>query len=127
MKKLVYLVFILVALFSTYSCKKDSTDFQIEYKIEPADNYIIEISYNDQTGNLKVLTDLSQLSDGTATISVTQTPFIAKLKIKVNNTLNVQLSYTLFISVNGQIKSYTTITAPPMTVLTEGQIEYTVN
>ncbi len=120
---MITLVIILIAT----SCKKSSNDFLVEYKIQPANNLIIQISYNDQSGILKSVNSIDQFGNGTKDISVSQKPFTAKLEVEVNNNTAETVHYILIIYVDGQLKNSTQLQAPPMTSMTTGQIEYTVN
>jgi len=119
------LLIILTLLFN--SCKKSTTEIQVQYKIDPADSYIIQINYTDQSGQMKTIDDISQIQNGTETILVTQKPFTATLDVKVNNNTNASRNYNLLIYVDGQVKSWNSFTAPPMTSLSEKQIEYIIN
>ena len=127
MRHITYAFLILVSIFITASCSKEPSGTQVVYKIEPANSYIIEISYFDKSGNKIVLDDISQFPGGAKTITVSQKPFTAKLEIKINNTTNAVITYLIYISVDGQVKAFNNISAPPMSASTTGQIEYTVN
>ncbi len=119
------LLIILTLLFN--SCKKSTTEVQVQYKIDPADSYIIQINYTDQSGQLKTIDNISQIQNGTETIQVIQKPFTATLNVKVNNNTNASRNYNLQIYVDGQVKSWSSFTASPMTSLSEKQIEYIIN
>jgi hypothetical protein len=119
------LLIILSLLFN--SCKKSTSEVQVQYKIDPVDSYIIQINYTDQSGQLKTIDDISQIQNGTETILVTQKPFTATLDVKVNNNTNASRNYNLLIYVDGQVKSWNSFTVPPMTSLSEKQIEYILN
>jgi hypothetical protein len=119
------LLIILTLLFN--SCKKSTTEVQVQYKIDPVDSYIIQINYTDQSGKPKTIDDISQIQNGTETILVTKKPFTVTLDVKVNNNTNASRNYNLLIYVDGQVKSWSNFTAPPMTSLSEKQIEYIIN
>lgn len=97
----------------------------IEYKIDPADNYIIKITYNDQTGQSVTLNDINQMPGGIKNISVSSFPFTAKLEVQVYNTTNATLNYSLIILVDNQVKKLYLLQAPPATTST-GQAEFVV-
>jgi hypothetical protein len=119
-------IIILLALLSA-SCKKSPSGTQIQYKIVPADVYIIQYNYTDQTGQQKSINDISQVQNGTETIQVTQKPFDATFDVKINNSTNAARYYTVLIYVDGQIKSFNNFSAPAMTSLYDEQIEYMLN
>ena len=127
MKKFVPIAFLSVIILITGACKKDSSEIELQYKIEPIDNYILEITYNDQKSKLKTIDDFSLFINGSETFQITQKPFKARLGIKVNNSTNTSRHYLLYIYVDDQIKSWVDLTVPAMTDITEGQIEYTIN
>ena len=118
---------IILTLLLFNSCKKSTTEVQVQYKIDPVDSYIIQINYTDQSGQLKTIDNISQIQNGTETIQVTQIPFTATLDVKVNNNTNASRNYNLLIYIDGQVKSWSSFTAPPMTSLSEKQIEYIIN
>ncbi len=127
MKKFLSIAFLSVIVLLAGACKKSTPQIDLQYKIEPHDNYIIEIAYNDQKGNLKTLNDFSLFANGSKTFQITHKPFTAQLSIKVNNSSNVQRHYLLYIYVDGQVKSWVDLMTPAMTELTYGHIEYTID
>jgi hypothetical protein len=127
MKKIILLIIAAVTMAVTGSCKKSSSDFVVEYKITPINSYVVQFSYNDASGGLATVDNMSQLSDGIKDVSVSKKPFDALLKIETYNTTAATIYYTLTISVNGVVKSFNQIAAPPMVPLYTAQIEYMVN
>lgn len=116
---------ILTLLFN--SCKKSIPEVQVQYKIDPADSYIVQVKYTDPSGQIKTQENISQIQNGIETIQVTQKPFTATLDVKVTNNTNATRYYTLMIYVDGQVKSWSSFSAPPMSSLYEKQIEYVIN
>ncbi len=127
MKKFASFSFLIILILFFNSCKKSTTEVQVQYKIDPVDSYIIQFIYTDQSGQLKTIDNISQIQNGTETILVTQKPFTATLDVKVNNNTNASRNYNLLIYVDGQVKSWSSFTAPPMNSLYEKQIEYIIN
>jgi hypothetical protein len=127
MKKIIILIIAAVTMAVTGSCKKSSSDFVVEYKITPANSYIIQFSYTDPTGSQVSVDNMSQLPDGIKDVSVAKKPFDARLEVATYNTTAATIDYTIAISVNGVVKSYYQFSAPPMVPLYTAQVEYMVN
>jgi hypothetical protein len=127
MKKITFALLVLGIILTSYSCKKSPADPIVEYQISPADNYIIEINYNDQSGNLITINSISQFANGVKDITVSKKPFTAKFKVQVNNTAAFQMPYSLVIYVDGKIKAYTQFMVPPNSIFSSDQLEYVVN
>lgn len=133
MKKVNLILLALVVICISISCKKNSgggtqvaQDTQVEYRIEPANSFVYQISFNDKTGSAVTLTDYSQFSGGVKTIAVASKPFVAKLQVKVNNTTLFPVSYTLSILVDGQLRNFYQFTSQAMIASTTGEVEYIV-
>jgi hypothetical protein len=124
-------LFSIIFLGFIISCSKDEGTSTppitrtIEYKIDPADNYIISITFNDQAGQFVTLNDINQMPGGIKSISVSNFPFTAKLEAQVYNTTTATLNYSLIISVDNQVKKFYQLQVPPA-ANTTGQVEFVV-
>lgn len=124
-------LFSIIFLGFIISCSKDEGTSAppitktIEYKIDPADNFIIKITYNDQTSQSVTLNDINQMPGGIKNVSVSSFPFTAKLEAQVYNTTPATLNYSLIISVDNQVKKFYQLQAPPA-ANTTGQVELVV-
>lgn len=127
MKKITFALLVSGIILTSYSCKKSPADSIVEYQISPANNYIIEINYNDQSGNLITLNSISQFANGVKDITVSRKPFTAKFEVQVNNTAAFQMPYSLVIYVDGKIKVFKQFTVPPNSIFSSEQLEYVVN
>jgi hypothetical protein len=127
MKKLISPLLVLGIILTAYSCKKSPADSVVEYQISPANNYVTEIRYNDQSGDLLIANDISPFANGKKDIVIPQKPFTAKLEITVFNTTAFQMPYAIAIFVDGQIKTEAQLTVPPNSIGSSVQIAYTVN
>ncbi|HEY0678294.1 MAG TPA: hypothetical protein VGD17_08405 [Chitinophagaceae bacterium] len=126
-------VLILFLGFSIVSCKKDSpgipdniVTYDVEYRIVPASIYITKVTYINEQGVNMFINDISQFSSGGKRITVSTIPFTAKLVTEANNTTTAPLSYSLSISVDGQVKNQVTANIPAMNSSTVTQVEYTI-
>lgn len=119
----------LMLLTFCFSCKKNTSTTapttNLEYQITPMSGSFIEIKYNDKDGNPIVITDPSEFTNGTKSISASKKPFNAKLETTIINSTNKSMSYTLIIKVDGKIMKVTNANAPAMETITSF-VEYTV-
>lgn len=101
------------------SCKKNSTasSTTVEYQITPMNNAFTKITYTDANGSSVVISDPAQLATGKKTITVTK-PFAAKIETEINNVTTSTITYTLVISVDGQVKASQPASAPPSSITT---------
>jgi hypothetical protein len=129
MKKNHILLFLtIIIIVANYACKKDSNSSStttIEYQITPMNLYFTQIKYNDNTGNQITITDPSQFTNGTKSISISAKPFDAKLETTINNTTAATINYSLVILVNGVTNKIVSVSAPPNSITTNSA-EYIV-
>ena len=98
----------------------------VEYRIVPMNNAFTKITYNDSLGAAVVKTDPTQFPNGSKTVSISATPFTAKITTEINNTGVTTIEFKLIILVDGQIKKLAEGIAPAMTPLTVTSAEYIV-
>lgn len=110
-----------------FSCKKESKPgtTTVEYRITPMNVYFTKITFTDQTGADVIITQPSQLSNGSKSISISRKPFDAKMETEINNTTNQAITFKLVILVDGNIMAANDYQAPPMGDVINS-IEYTL-
>lgn len=133
MKKLLFGIILLVMMVN-FSCKKDgdeagekSKTIEVEYKIDRPNPYFVEISYSNETNNMVTLRDVTELSNGSKTISITKRPYTAKFTTILNNTTNQKIKYNLIILVDGEIKKVSQTDAPPGVNGITSTVQFTID
>lgn len=130
MKKIKY--FLIGTLFISvinFSCKKDSdssSTTKVEYRITPMNVYFTKITYTDQSGSDITITDPSQFSSGSKSISITSKPFNASITTQVNNTTSGTITFNLAILVNEKVMANVEGSAPPFVTNYVASTEYRV-
>ncbi|MEQ7801813.1 hypothetical protein ABDJ41_18605 [Pedobacter sp. ASV1-7] len=133
MKKLLFGITLLVMTVN-FSCKKDNDEagekpktIEVEYKIDRPNPYFVEISYSNEANNMITLRDITELSNGSKTISITKRPYTAKLTTILNNTSNQKINYNLIILVDGEIKKVSPVDAPPGVNGVTSTVQFTID
>ena len=127
MKRLIALSALLI-VFS--SCKKDdktnTPSTVIKYTIQPIDEQIIDVRYNNKNEDMVIEDVSAQFADGSHQFSITSKPFAAKVGLRFEDNFGSVDEYEVSIYVDGALKARDTIVNIGNTSEGEGYVEYTV-
>ncbi|MGC4040485.1 MAG: hypothetical protein QM710_06805 [Flavobacterium sp.] len=110
------------------SCSSDDDDStKVKYQIVGIDNAVTQIQYKKGNGSMETLTDYTDFagSGDATTVSVSNFPFTADLKVTVNNTTNAVKTYSLAIYVDGEVEDMTPFSVPAMSTAT-GEVDFLI-
>jgi len=115
------------------SCKKDDKAVTpstpatvVKYTIQPIDENIIDVRYNNNVSEFIIESGSGELTDGSYQFSVTSKPFAAKAGLRFEDTFNSIDEYEVSIYVDGSLKARDTIVNTGPSSNGEGYVEYTV-